>query len=121
MERTSKWLSELGEALVNALDLVAQSLQASPEELLEMTLTVAAENPEVSRADAVDALLYCAKRLIYDVLHDTYAEQDRARPVTTLAELDKMRQAASSFADQAWYLVQPRLTGSQWPRGQAIN
>ena len=120
-ERTSAWFSALDEALVEAVERVARSLQASPEEVADMLTLVAADDRRISRSAALAMLLRQAEQIVWAILQDAYQAQSSGKPVTMLGELDKMRQSVSEFSAQAGSLVQPRLIGSQWPRGQTAN
>ena len=120
-ERTSAWFSALDEALVEAVERVARSLQASPEEVADMLMLVAADDRRISRSVALAMLLRQAEQIVWTILQDAYQAQSSGKPVTMLAELEKMRQSVSEFSAQAGCLVQPRLTGSQWPRYQTAN
>ena len=112
----AQWWGDTADAMCDAAVEVAHTAGATPDETVAMLAESVGDFVYgASRAVAVEALLEQAEHLIWDILHDTYCEQDEGRPVTTLTDLERMRRAAASFSDQARYLVQPRLAGSRWP------
>lgn len=112
----SVWLSELDAALLDAVNQVADRLGATWEDIAETVVCAVVDQPEaLPPGVGVRILLDRAELMVATILYETYWQQDEGQPVTTLADIGRMRLAATQFAEQAAHLVQPRLGALAWP------